>query len=143
MLTQHHIELVTAMISLSEAYLCDARLDDALQLLGSDIIELLARELPLEEMVCIQVQRAKIMRFKNRLDGSSNDATLELLSEAEKTAKALDNKGLLADVSSLIGLVLYDQELWTSTLETSLGYLESLGPEEGNQRSERGCPVTF
>jgi len=71
------------MINLSEAYLYDARLDDALQVLGSDIVGLLARELLLEEMVRIQVQRAKVMRFKNRLDGSSNDATLDLLFEAE------------------------------------------------------------
>ncbi len=123
-LTRHCIELVGAMIKLSEAYLYDARLDDALQLLTSDIVGLLATELPLEEMARIQVQRAKIMRFKNRLDGSSNDATLELLSEAEKTAKSLNSKSLLADVASLIGLALYDQELWTSTLETPLKYFE-------------------
>lgn len=112
------------MINLSEAYLYDARLDDALHLLESDIMELLAREIPLEEIVRVQVQRAKIMRFKNRLDGSSSDATLELLFEAEKTAKLLDNKSLQADVASLIGLVRYDQELWSSTLETPLKYFE-------------------
>jgi tetratricopeptide (TPR) repeat protein len=123
-LMQRYTELVSAMINLSEAYLYEARLDNALQVLSSDIMELLERELPLEETVRIQIQRAKVMRFKNRLDGSSNDATLELLFEAEKAAKLLDNKGLLADVANLIGLVFYDQELWASTLETSLRYFE-------------------
>ena len=110
-LTQQYVELVTRIINISETYLCDARLDDALQILGTDIIELLERELLLEEMVCIQIQRAKIMRFKNRLDNSNNDAILELLYEAEETVKSLDNKRLLAEVVSLIGLVIYDQEL--------------------------------
>jgi tetratricopeptide (TPR) repeat protein len=64
------------------------------------------------------------MRFKNRLGGGDNDAALELLSEAEKTARSLDNKSLLADVLNLIGLVFYDQELWVTTLETSLSYFE-------------------
>lgn len=123
-LTPHYIELVRAMVNLSEAYLYAARLDDALQLLSSDIVELLAKEFPLEEVARIQVQRAKIMRFKNKLDGSSNDATLELLYEAERTAKSLDNKSLLADVTTLVGLVFYDEELWTSTLATSLGCFE-------------------
>ena len=85
-LTHHYIALTTAMINLSEAYRYDARLDDALQLLGADI--------------------------------------MELLNEAEVTAKSLDHKSLLADVVSPIGLVLYDQELWTSTLETPLRYFK-------------------
>ncbi|MCP4538018.1 MAG: tetratricopeptide repeat protein [Chloroflexi bacterium] len=123
-LTHHYVALVTAMIDLSEAYLYDARLDDALALLGSDVLDLLASELPLEEMVRIQVQWAKIMRFKNRLDGSSNDATLELLFKAEQAAQSLNHKNLLADVASLIGLVLYDQNLWTRTLETPQRYFE-------------------
>jgi hypothetical protein len=84
------------MPSLSEAYLYNARLDDALRLLRSDIVGLPARELPLEEMVRLQVQRAKTMQFKNRLDGLNNDAALELLLEAEKTATSLNSKSLLA-----------------------------------------------
>ena len=123
-ITQSYIELVNAIVNLSDAYLYAARLDDGLQLLSWEVVVLLECEFPLEERVRIQVQRAKIMRFKNRLDGSSNDATLGLLFEAEKTAKSLDDRGLLADVASLIGLILYDQELWASTLETPLQYFE-------------------
>jgi tetratricopeptide (TPR) repeat protein len=121
---QYYIELVNAIVNLSEAYLYATRLDDALQLLSSDIVELLEREFPPEEIVRIRVQRAKIMRFKNKLDNSSNDATLELLFGAERTAQSLDNKSLLADVTNLIGLVVYDKELWTTTLATSLRYFE-------------------
>jgi tetratricopeptide (TPR) repeat protein len=112
------------MIDLSEAYLREARLDDALRLLSSDVMESLAQELLPEEIVRVQVQRAKLMRYRNRLDGSRHDATLQLLFEAEKSAQSLGNKNLQADVAALIGRVLYDQELWASTLETPLRYFE-------------------
>ncbi|MFC1879827.1 tetratricopeptide repeat protein [Chloroflexota bacterium] len=142
-LTHHFMELVAAMINLSEVYLYDARLDEALQILESDIIELLAREVPLEEMVRIQVQQAKILRFKNRLDGSSNDATLELLYKAEKTAKSLENNSLLADVAGLIGLVLYDQELWISTLETPLRYFKQALALRKEVNDQKGVVVSL
>ncbi len=48
-LAQRCAELFSAIINLSEAYLYEARLDDALCLLASDVVELLAGELPLAE----------------------------------------------------------------------------------------------
>ena len=62
-LTQYCINLVHAILDLSEVYLWDGRLDDALHLLESDLVEQIEKELPMKEIIQLQVQRAKTMRF--------------------------------------------------------------------------------
>jgi tetratricopeptide (TPR) repeat protein len=138
-LAQHYKELVRAMCKVAEAYLYEARLDDALCLLDSDVLKLVERELEPEDRIRIQVQHAETLRYKGLPDNDYGcyDAALEILSEAEKTARPLSDKRLLADVVNLTGLVLYMKELWTSTLETPLRYFEealALRRETNDQR---------
>ena len=136
-LTQYCINLVHAILDLSEVYLWDGRLDDALHLLESDLVEQIEKELPMKEIIQLQVQRAKTMRFKCQLDGSSNESTLALLHNVEERGLDLEDKSILADVVRLIGLVIYDQELWTTTLEKPQHYFEQaliLRKEINNRR---------
>ena len=106
-LTQYCINLVHAILDLSEVYLWDGRLDDALHLLESDLVEQIEKELPMKEIIQLQVQRAKTMRFKCQLDGSNNDTFLERLCNTERKAHSLGDLGVLSDVVRLTGLVIY------------------------------------
>jgi tetratricopeptide (TPR) repeat protein len=123
-IAEYSIKYINALLDLAEAYLWEARFDDALQLLQSDMVDLIMNESSLSEKIMRQIQLAKTLRFKCHLDGSSNDAVLELLHETEKSALALGEKGILADVLRLTGLVTYDQELWDTNLEKPHHYFK-------------------
>jgi tetratricopeptide (TPR) repeat protein len=112
------------MCGISEIYLYEARLDDALRLLSSDLLEIVQEELMPQDRVRLQFQRARIMRHRCRLNNRGYDAVLEVLSEAEETARSLNNKCLLADIVDLVGEVIYFKELWHTTLETPREYFE-------------------
>ena len=123
-ITEYSIKLTNALLDLAEAYLWDASFDDALRVLQSDIVDLVVNALPLREKIMLQIQQAKTIRFKCQLDGSSSGAALELLRKSEDDALTLGDKALLADVLRLIGLVIYDQELWNTNLEKPHHYFE-------------------
>jgi tetratricopeptide (TPR) repeat protein len=122
MLVEGCHELVQAILKVSEAYLYEARLDDALCLLDSDVLDLVGTGLTPGDRARVQYQRARIMRYRCWLDNGGYDAVLEILSQVEETAMVLDDKSLLADVLDLTGEVVYAKELWRSTLETPLAY---------------------
>lgn len=138
-LAQYCKELVHAICQVAEAYLYEARLDDALDLLDSDILKLVEGELEPADRLQIQVQQASVLRYKGlpNNDYGCYDAALEILFEAEKTARSLNDKGLLADIVDLIGSVLYAKELWRTALEGPLSYFEEglrLRREIGDRR---------
>jgi tetratricopeptide (TPR) repeat protein len=138
-LAQSCQELVQAMRKLAQAYLYEARFDEALGLLDSDVVRQIEAELTPVDQVRIQVQRASMLRYKGLTDNDHDcyDATLEILLEAEEAARGLDDKGLLADVVDLIGMTLYSKELWLTTLDEPLRYFEEglrLRKEIGDRR---------
>jgi tetratricopeptide (TPR) repeat protein len=114
--------LVDVVCAISEAYLREVRLDDAIRLLSSDVLELIQKELTPQDQVRIHLQHARILRHKCRLDNKGYDAALAILFEAEKIAGRLNDQRALADVVDLIGQTIYLKELWGSTLETPLEY---------------------
>ncbi len=135
-LAQQYEALAQAMHAISEAYLYEARFDDALRLL--DVLDLVEKELSPRDNARLCIQRARILRYKGRLnnDHSYYDAALEILSGAEEMAKTLGDKNLQADTTDLIGEVIYCKELWQSTLETPLEYFEqglALRKESGDK----------
>ncbi|MCP4674291.1 MAG: hypothetical protein GY854_01990, partial [Deltaproteobacteria bacterium] len=122
-LARHYRVLVDAMCEISQAYLYHARLGDALELLNPDVLELVGKDLSPEDKVRLQVQRAKILRYKGYCDYDNDlyDAALDVLFEAEKSVR---EQALLADVVDLIGLTLHSKESRSdATLEMRLGYL--------------------
>jgi tetratricopeptide (TPR) repeat protein len=125
-LVQQYEVLVQAMCTISEAYLYEARFDDALRLLNPDILKLGEGELAAKDRIRFCIQRARILRYKGQPnnDHSYYDAALEMLSKADEIAKTLGDKSLQADVTDLIGEVIYCKELWQSTLETPLEHFE-------------------
>jgi tetratricopeptide (TPR) repeat protein len=123
-LARHYHALVDALRGISEAYLYEARLDDALRLLNSDLLGTIQEELMPQDRVRLQFQRARIMRHKCSLKNRGNDAELEILSAAEKEARSLNDKRLLADIVDLVGEVIYCKELWHTTLDTPLEHFE-------------------
>jgi tetratricopeptide (TPR) repeat protein len=135
-LVQSSHEFIQAVLKLSEAYLYEARLEDALRLLDADVLELVERELAPGDGLRVQYQRARILRHRCSLDRSGYDAALDILLRAKETSMALDDKCLLADILDLTGEVLYEQELWHSTLDAPLAHFKQgleLRRETGNR----------
>lgn len=119
-------QLVQTMCEASEAYLYAARFDDALRVLHSDALESIDNHLIPEDRLCLQIQRAKIMRHRgyHSNDRDCYDAALEILFETLETAESVESAGLLADVVDLIGMTLYSKEMKSTSLESSLRYFE-------------------
>lgn len=137
MLAEGYQDLVQAILKVSEVYLYKARLDDALCLLDLDALKRIGMELVPRDRARVQYQRAWIIKYRCWLDNGGYDAVLEILSEVEQTAVLLDDKCLLADVLDLTGEVVYEKELWRSTLETPLAYFGrglALRKESGDEK---------
>jgi tetratricopeptide (TPR) repeat protein len=137
-LAQEYRVLVETLCNISEVYLFEARLDDAIRLLNSDVLKVIKEELPPEDKVRIQVQLAKMMLHKSRLSNEGFDAALELLFEIEGIAKSLNDKGILADVVNLIGWGIMNRE-WSyrRPYDPALEYFErglDLRRERGDER---------
>jgi len=126
-LEHHYHDFAGVTGGIAEIYLYEARFDDALVLLNAGVLALVERDSEATDWARLQIQRARIMRYKGYChhDPTLYDQALTILSSVMSVAEASGDKALLADALDLTGLALQSKEPnLDSSLARRLGYFE-------------------
>ena len=136
-------QAVESILGIARIFVYQARMQDAVDVVDSQVVRTLAAQLPPEIDVRIRLAKAKCMIYRALFTNEGHDAPLEVLAEAEEIATDLEDKKLLADVLYLTGWGMKFREMTANRThaavvpyaERSLALREEIGDERGTAES--------
>ena len=136
-------QAVEGILEIARILVYQARMGDAIELLDSEAVHILARGLPSEVGVRIRLAKAECMIYRALYANAGYDAALEVFAEAERIAADLGDKKLLADALYLTGWGMKFREMSANRThaavvphaERSLALREEIGEERGIAQS--------
>jgi len=141
-LTKQYKSLVEALCRISEIHYYEGKLDDAAQLLENGAQMLKQNGISREDALKFQLQRGKILYYKNSVDGGDYTESIAFLLETQKMADSIDNEYLKALALDLVGRAFYGQAFTGGDFEMPLKYFkqafairQKLGDKQGLSES--------
>ncbi|MFC2079586.1 tetratricopeptide repeat protein [Candidatus Bipolaricaulota bacterium] len=129
---------IEGILEIARILFYQARMQEAIELLDSDLVRSLAAQLPPEVEVRIHLAKAEFMIYQAVFANAGHGAALDLLQEAEEAATALGEQKLLGDARCLIGFGTKFREMTANrTYEAAVPYAKrslALREEIGDKR---------
>jgi tetratricopeptide (TPR) repeat protein len=135
---------IEAILEIARILIYQARMEDAVELLSSDNLRIMAETAEPGTDIRILLAKAEAMVYQAIFANAGHDAALEVLAEAEEKAKSLGDKKLIADVFYLTGWGTKFREMTANRIyaaavvpyaERSLELCEEIGDERGIAKS--------
>lgn len=102
---------VNSLCELSEAYYYDGKIDEAVEIIESNLNHIINTSPEIKSIVLAQY--SKVLYYKHSVQGKSYDLPIEKIKEAISLAEKTSNLSLLADLKDLMGLALYSRAFST------------------------------
>ncbi|MFC2078756.1 hypothetical protein ACFLSZ_02130 [Candidatus Bipolaricaulota bacterium] len=138
-LAGHGWEFVRALVRIVWIYLYQARIQEAIELLGSETVRRIAEHLDPTDRARLKLARAQAMQFQTMLVRKGHEEALAVVNEVALEAEQLRDKQLLSDAKCLESWLRINLELSNGhpsdpvfdPIESCLGLRQELADNEG------------